>query len=140
MSEKTPDPKTPDPLSNGEWKVMKIIWERESCAARDVYQEAGTAYGWAPTTVKTILRRLVDKGYLATTQIGNSFLYRPVRPAMKSLMGAADTLLENALDGTVGPLLAHMVKRGKLSAAELAELRNMLDKASAESEVDRDGD
>jgi BlaI family transcriptional regulator, penicillinase repressor len=130
--------KTPDPLSNGEWKVMKIIWEHKSCAARDVYQRAGSEYGWAPTTVKTMLRRLVAKGYLTTTQVGNSFLYRPVRPAMKALMGAADTLLENALDGTLGPLLAHMVKRGNLSAAELAELKDLLDKASAEGEVGHD--
>ena len=111
---------------------------QKSCAARDVYQRAGSEHGWAPTTVKTILRRLVVKGYLTTTQIGNSFLYRPVRPAMKSLMGAADALLENALDGTVGPLLAHMVKQGNLSAAELAELRDLLDKASAEGELDHD--
>jgi predicted transcriptional regulator len=128
--------KTPDPLSNGEWKVMKIIWENGSCAARDVYVRAGEEYGWAPTTVKTVLRRLVVKGYLTTTQVGNSFLYQPVRPAVNALIGAADTLLENAMDGTVGPLLAHMVKRGNLSAAELAELRNLLDEASAEGESD----
>jgi BlaI family transcriptional regulator, penicillinase repressor len=130
--------KTPDPLSNSEWKVMKIVWEQKSCAARDVYQKAGSEQGWAPTTVKTILRRLVVKGYLTTTQIGNSFLYRPVRPAMKALLNAADTLLENALDGTVGPLLAHMVKRGNLSAAELAELKSLLDQASADGEAAHD--
>ena len=84
--------------------------------------------------IETILRRLVEKGYLKTTQVGNSFLYRPARPALKSLLGAADTLLENAIEGTVGPLLAYMVKKGDLSAEELAELRSLLDKVSPSEE------
>jgi BlaI family penicillinase repressor len=127
-----------DPLSRSEWKVMKIVWEQESCAARDIYQEAGREHGWAPSTVKTILRRLVSKGYLATTRVGNSFLYRPARSALKTLTGAADALLENAMEGTVGPLLAHMVKNSNLSAGELAELWAMLAEATGEKEVAED--
>ena len=121
-------------LTPAEWKVMKIIWEQKQCAARDVCEAAGHKHGWAVSTVKTILRRLVEKGYLKTTQVGNSFLYRPARPALKSLLGAADTLLENAIEGTVGPLLAYMVKKGDLSAEELAELRSLLDKVSPSEE------
>src|SRR5476651_289549 len=99
-----------EPLAAAEWKVMRIVWQRKSCAARDVYQETAKKYGWAPSTAKTLLRRLVEKGYLQVKLIGNSFLYRPVEPAIKTLAGAADTLLSNALEGTVGPLLIHMVK------------------------------
>ncbi|HEV3005668.1 MAG TPA: BlaI/MecI/CopY family transcriptional regulator [Pirellulales bacterium] len=116
-----------EPLSRAEWKVMNIVWRHKRCAARDVYEEAGREHGWAPSTVKTLLRRLVDKGHLQTSQIGNSFLYRPTRPALQALRRAADALLQNALDGTVGPLLAHMVQCSKLSAHELAQLRALLD-------------
>jgi len=117
----------PSPLSPTEWKVMKIVWEEKSCAARDVYQTAAESEDWSPSTVKTILRRLVDKGYLKTTQIGNSFLYRPTRSALNSLTSAADSLLENAVEGTVAPLLAYMAKKSRLSTDELSELRNLLD-------------
>ncbi|HEV3023755.1 MAG TPA: BlaI/MecI/CopY family transcriptional regulator [Pirellulales bacterium] len=116
-----------EPLSPAEWKVMNIVWRQKRCAARDVYEEAGREHGWAPSTVKTLLRRLVDKGHLQTSQIGNSFLYRPTRPALQALRRAADALLQNALDGTIGPLLAHMVQCSKLSAEELAQLRALLD-------------
>lgn len=125
--------RTSDPLTPAEWKIMRILWQRKSCAARDVYQAAGEAHGWAPSTVKTLLRRLVEKGYLTTTQVGNSFLYRPARPALKSLCGAADALLENALEGTTGPLLSYMVKKSNLSAEEIEELKSLLDQ-SGESE------
>jgi BlaI family penicillinase repressor len=114
-------------LTAAEWKVMNIIWRRKRCAAREVCEEAKRDHGWAPSTVKTLLRRLVEKNHLQTTQIGNSFLYRPTRPALQALRRAADSLLQNALEGTVGPLLAHMVKRSHLSSEELAELRALLD-------------
>lgn len=126
----------PQPLSEAEWKVMKIVWERKSCAARDVYQTAAETEGWAPSTVKTLLRHLVEKGHLKTTQVGNSFLYRPSRPALKSLFSAADSLLDNALDGTVGPLLAYMAKKSSMTAEELAELRELLDQMAPPSEDD----
>ena len=119
--------KQSEPLTPAEWKIMKILWRRRCCAARDVYREAGRQHGWAVSTVKTILRRLADKGHLKTSRVGNSFLYRPTRPALRSLLGAADALLENAIEGTTGPLLAHMVRKCKLSIGELAELRALLD-------------
>jgi predicted transcriptional regulator len=125
---------TSENLTPAEWKVMRIVWKSKKCAARDVYQLTAKEFSWASSTAKTILRRLVEKGHLKTTRVGNSFLYTPTRPAMHSLRGAADMLLDNALSGTVGPLLAHMAKKGNLSADELAELRNLLDELSSAEE------
>ncbi len=128
----------PEPLTAAEWKVMRIVWSRRGgCAARDVYEEAGRAHGWAPTTAKTVLRRLVDKGYLTTTRVGNSFLYRPARSALKSLHDAADALLANALEGTSGLLISYLVKRSKLSAEELERLRTLLDERGTDEEERR---
>ena len=101
----------PETLTVAEWKVMKIVWRLKSCAARDVYEEVGRVHGWAPTTTKTVLRRLVNKGHLTATPVGTSYLYRPARPAWRSLAGAADTLLDNTLEGMDGKLLAYMVRR-----------------------------
>ncbi len=124
----------PDPLTAAEWKVMKIVWRLKSCAARNVYEEAGRVHGWAPSTTKTLLRRLVDKGHLSVLPVGTSYLYRPARPAWSSLAGAADTLLDHTLEGMGGKLLAYMVKKSRLSQADLAELRALLDRQTVESE------
>jgi len=118
---------SPEPLTAAEWKVMKIVWRLKSCAARDVYEEAGRAHGWAPSTTKTLLRRLVDKGHLTATAVGTSYLYRPARPAWQSLAGAADTLLDNTMDGMGGKLLAYMVKKSRLTSEDLTQLRTLLD-------------
>src|SRR5262245_64587501 len=80
-------------LSKAEWKVMKIVWELRKAMAREVYTIAGRQQAWTPATVKTILKRLVDKGYLSATPVGNGFVYRPAQSALSALQSAADRLL-----------------------------------------------
>lgn len=106
---------------------MRIVWSMRKAMAREVYTVAGEQFDWAPATVKTLLKRLVDKGYLQTTQVGNGFVYRPSRTAIASLRSAADTLLSNAIDGTTGPLLQHMVNSSSLSHDDLDELQQLIE-------------
>ncbi len=114
-------------LSRAEWKVMKIVWELRKAMAREVYTIAGAEYSWTPATVKTLLKRLVDKGYVSTTRVGNGFVYRPAQNALATFQSAADTLLTNAIEGVTGPLLVHMVERTPLSAEDLDSLQKLID-------------
>lgn len=116
-----------DPLSPSEWKVMKIVWEKKSVAFREIYEQASKEQDWSQSTVKTLLRRLVDKGYVETQAVGNSYLYKPALSPQKPLRRYADDLLNYAMDGTVGPLLAYMVKKSDLNPEEVHALRKMLD-------------
>ncbi len=121
------DSKDQRDLSAAEWKVMRIVWELQKGMAREVYTIAGEAYGWAPPTVKTLLKRLVDKGYLTTTEVGNGFVYRPAQSAMAILRNAADVLLEHATHAATGPLLAHMVESSPLGEDDLNALQRLID-------------
>lgn len=114
-------------LTHAEWRIMKLVWSLKPCAARDVAKAAKEQYGWSVSTVKTLLRRLVDKNQLKTTQVGNSFLYRPVNSPVRSLRKAADQILDYAIEGTVGPVVAYLVQKGNLSSEELNQLREVLD-------------
>jgi predicted transcriptional regulator len=114
-------------LTPAEWKVMQVLYDRKQCAARDVCEVTAKESDWSTSTTKTILNRLVKKGYLKTTRVGNSFLSRPTRPLLEVLRRAADALLDNAMAGTMGPLLAYMVERSELSSEELTDLRSVVD-------------
>ena len=114
-------------LSKAEWKVMNVVWELRKAMAREVYAIAGEKHSWTPATVKTILKRLVDKGYVTTTRVGNGFVYRPAQTALSTLQSAADALVTNAVEGVTGPLLAHMVERMPLSDADLDSLQKLID-------------
>ncbi len=123
-------------LSRAEWKVMKVVWELRKAMAREIYTIAGREHSWTPATVKTILKRLVDKGYVTTTPVGNGFVYRPTHTALSALQSAADTLLTNAIEGATGPLLAHMVERTSLSREDLDALQKLIE---AKKQSLRDG-
>ena len=114
-------------LSRAEWKVMKVVWELRKGMAREIYTIAGKEHSWTPATVKTILKRLVDKGYLSTTPVGNGFVYRPAQSALSAFQAAADTLMTHAIEGVGGPLLAHLVERVDLSAADLDSLSQLIE-------------
>jgi predicted transcriptional regulator len=114
-------------LSKAEWKVMKIVWELRKAMAREVYTIAREQYSWTPAAVKTILKRLVDKGYVSTTRVGNGFVYRPAQTALATLQSAADALMTNAVEGVTGPLLVHIVERMPLSEDELDSLQKLID-------------
>lgn len=122
----------PKDLTVAEWKVMKIAWELKKAMAREVYTIAGERHGWAAGTVKTLLKRLCDKGYLHTTKVGNGFVYRPAQSAISALRCAADMLLGNAVQGTPGPLLAHMVEQSSLSEDDLDMLQELIEQKKKE--------
>jgi BlaI family penicillinase repressor len=96
-----------------------------------VYALAGEEFGWAPTTVKTYLSLLLDKGHLTATRVGNSFLYKPKGSVLNSLRQTADSLLEKTVAETVGPQLAYMIGKSSLTATEIEDLRRLLDEARA---------
>ena len=110
-----------------EWKVLGVVWQAGPLAARDVVARLEADTGWSTSTIKTLLRRLVEKGHLETKRVGNSFLYSVTTSPMRALRKAGDALLERAGEATVGPLLSYLVKQSRLSDGDLAELRALLD-------------
>ncbi len=126
-----------EPASGGaptpaEWKILRIIHESAPCPARDVVAVAGEAYGWSASTVKTLLRRLVAKGHLTTERKRNLFVYSPTQSAVRMICSEADGLLANTVDDAVGPLLAYMLQKSRLSKSDLDELRSLLDDKEAQ--------
>jgi predicted transcriptional regulator len=119
-------------LTPNEWKILRIVWELKSCAGRDVCALAKERLDWAPTTVKTYLALLVEKGRLSAQRVGNSFLYRPTASAKVALREAADTFLEKLVGGTEGSLLAYMIRKSDLTQDDIKELRSVLEEVEGE--------
>lgn len=118
-------------LTAAEWKIMRIVWEERKAMTREVYTIACERYGWSPPTVKTLLRRIIEKGYLDVTKIGNGFLYRPTQSSLVVVKKAVESLFENVVDGT-GPLLIQLVENAPLGNDDLEQLQKMIDQKRAE--------
>ena len=67
-------------LTDAEWLLMKVVWQRTPfpTSARDVHEQVEPETGWAYTTVKTMMNRLVEKGVLKARLRANTTLYTEV--------------------------------------------------------------
>ncbi|MEM7308264.1 MAG: BlaI/MecI/CopY family transcriptional regulator [Planctomycetota bacterium] len=114
-------------LSDAEWTLMHVLWERSPASARDVLEATEAETGWAYSTVKTMLDRLVDKSALRARKRANTLLYEPAVTRDAARGTAVRALLEKAFDGTLGSLVHHMLSEERLSRRERARLRELLD-------------
>ncbi|MEZ5990600.1 MAG: BlaI/MecI/CopY family transcriptional regulator [Planctomycetota bacterium] len=119
-------------LSPSEWTVMRVVWDRTEVTARDVLDAVGAETGWAYTTVKTTLDRLVDKGALAVEKHERQGRYRPLLGRSEARRRALAGLVERAFGGSVGGLLRHLVAEERLADGERAALSRLLAQADAE--------
>ncbi len=114
-------------LSDSEWTVMTALWERSPASVRDVLERVGPKTGWAYSTVKTTLERLVAKKALAVRKRANSGLFEPLVTRRDARRTAVRSLLERAFDGTFGSLVQHLFAEEKLSQKDRAQLARMLE-------------
>ncbi len=122
-------------LSEGEWRVMNVVWSKHPVATRTVMQALAGETGWAYTTVKTMLDRLVEKGALSATMSGNRAIYRPAISRGEARRSAVRALMDRAFDAAFGPFLQFLVSDERLSDADKAELVRLL-KELEEKDID----
>jgi len=114
-------------LSDSEWTVMTAVWERSPASVRDVLERIGPETGWAYSTVKTILERLVRKRALEVRKRANLGLFEPLITREAARRAAVRSLLEKAFDGAFGSLVQHLFVVEKLSPKERRHLAKMLE-------------
>jgi BlaI family transcriptional regulator, penicillinase repressor len=113
-------------ISDAEWDVMQVAWRRGDFTAQEMIDELSHR-DWSPRTVKTLLGRLLAKGALAHEPRGKAYVYRPAVKREDCVRQESESFLDRVFGGAPAPLLAHFVKRGRLSAEDIAELRRILD-------------
>src|SRR3954447_22973551 len=63
-------------ISDAEWEVMKVVWDRQPVTAADVVDRLAREHRWRPRTAKTMLNRFLAKGAVDYTPEGKRYLYR----------------------------------------------------------------
>ena len=117
-------------LSETEWQIMNALWQRYPASTRDVLERLPENINWAYTTVKTMLNRLVTKNVVSERKRANTSLYEPLLTKHKARRSAFANLLNNAFEGTVGPLMHFLVEDKKLSPEQRKELDSICSKQS----------
>jgi BlaI family penicillinase repressor len=113
-------------LSDAEWEVMKALWQDGAMAMGDIHSRVIRERDWAYSTVKTIVRRLVEKGWVDYRQMGNSFLYRPAVPRQRAVRRAVREFSRRVLDGVLSPFVAYFAEEEEITEADLRQLEDLI--------------
>ncbi len=111
-----------DPAELGELErsVLLIVWRRGSISADQVREQLGRPL--KESTVRTVLRRLEEKGYLTHSVDDRTFIYRPAQTRERVAGRAAKRIVDWFCEGSVEALLVGMVDSRMLGHAELQRL------------------
>jgi len=113
-------------ISEAEAVVMDVLWQRHPQAAEEVVAALATRSDWAEPTVKTLLNRLLNKGAIRADRDGRRYLYAPVLAREAWIAQQSEGFVDRVFGGRVAPLVAHFSERGRLTAADVAELKRLI--------------
>lgn len=129
MAKKTKSDPPAQAMTDVEWVIMNVVWEQEPCAAGTVQEALADSQGWAYSTVKTTMDRMVTKGLLTRKTIRNLNLFSSAISPDKAKRGELKRLLRRAFNGALSPMLQFIVEEEELSPDEIQQLREFIKQA-----------
>lgn len=122
------------PLSELEHLVMEVVWERKTATAEDVRLDLAARHPMKESTVRTILKRLEEKGYVDHSVDGRTNVYRGVDAAQNVAAKAVRQIIERFCGGSVEQLLVGMVNNDVVDEGELQRLAQRIARRKAREE------
>ena len=116
-------------LSEGEWKIMKLLWEKEPRTLREITVALEAETGWTRPTIYVMLKRLITKGAVRVDETVRIHEYFPTIRRRDVAPAETESFLNRVYDGSVGMLFTALTERRSLSGKDIAELRQILDNA-----------
>jgi predicted transcriptional regulator len=122
----------PDDLSPAQREIMEIVWESGEVSASQVRAILSQKRDVARNTVRTLLERMEQKGWLTHREEGRTYLYSAAQPLQATVARKVMDLIDNLCGGSPEALVTALLDYRGLSDAEMRRIRAMLD-ASGET-------
>lgn len=116
------------PLSGLEQEVMDVVWSGGKVTAADVQAALAPKRALRDSTVRTVLGRLEDKGYLRHEVEGRTFVYSSVERPRRVAVRAVKQIIDRFCHGSVESLLTGMVDD---EVVDPKELQRIIDRLAA---------
>jgi len=105
---------------------MAVAWARAPVPASTVAEVLERKRHWSLATVRTLLRRLVNKGALAQQSDGRRHLYKPLVTLEDCVRRESDWFLDRVVGRAPFATILHLVRNAPLSGADIQELHRIL--------------
>lgn len=127
LSEKTP-------LSRREREIMELVWDRKEAGVLEITAALNAQRTIARNTVRTLMERMEEKGWLSHRVEGRSFIYCATVPREESLGQRVLDMVDKACGGNPEKLMMALLQYRGLSDEEAKRIRSMLDEAKLEEQ------
>lgn len=127
-----------EPLSPAQQEIMEIVWQKGEVAAVEVRQLLREGRALARETVRTMLERMEDKGWLTHRVVGRTFFYSAAVPRGATAGQKVIELIDNVCGGSPERLMTALLDYRGLSADEAARIEAMIKQARARKPSRRD--
>jgi BlaI family transcriptional regulator, penicillinase repressor len=121
------DKKLPD-LSKAEYEILRALWKGGQSSVREVHNHLQKIQGWAYTTTKTMMDRMVQKKLLQRDNFHGVFLYRPLISRPQGLAHLIEFFADRVLELDAATVLSLFKDSKAITADEIKELKKMLHK------------
>ncbi len=116
-------------LTSGEQSIMTLLWQHGELSVKDITaqlnQEKDTAY----TTVQTMCKILVEKGYAEYRKESRAYIYRPKISEKDARKGALSSLLDRFFGSSPELLAQHLLQETDIELKDLEAIQRKIDKA-----------
>lgn len=113
-------------ISNAEFDVLDVLWERNPASASDVVQTLSSHKEWHEKTIKTLLGRLVKKGVISFEKQQRQYLYYPLIEREDYTAQETESFVGKLFKGKITPLVAGFAIQKTLSKDDVNELKALI--------------
>lgn len=124
-------------LGDVEQTVMDFIWSQGTATAESCREALASSRPMKDSTIRTVLRRLEEKGYLAHEVEGRTFVYRPSHARQNVAVRAVKNIIDRFCGGSAEELVLGMVDNAVLDRKQLERLARKI--AENESRAGKTG-
>jgi len=119
----------PKRLSALEQLVMDHLWAHGPATSEQVRLALEARHPMKDATVRTILRRLEEKGYATHREEGRAYVYSGLERAESAALRSIRQLIDRFFGGSAEALVTGLVEDEVLDPAELQALARRLEKS-----------
>ena len=113
-------------LSDGEWKLMNLLWDAAPRTIGEMVNELREDTGWTKATVNIMLNRLSEKGAVRIDAGGKAKQFYPLLEREKAVKNEVKSCIGKIRTGGIGLLVSTMAQDCELSDEEIEELYRIL--------------
>ncbi|MFA9492355.1 CopY/TcrY family copper transport repressor [Streptococcus sp. E17BB] len=113
-------------LSASEWQVMRVVWAQGALPSSAIITSLQDKFNWSPSTIKTLLGRLVDKGALQTERHGRQYIYSPILAEEASYQEEVRQAFDKICQRKHLPLFLSILTDLPMTASDIAAVEALL--------------